>query len=382
MWEPENSYQRMLEDALADVPYMIAAKVISDKLSTGGVEMTEVEREELAEHLKKLDGERFVFGDLSSGDELVRVEITAADVALLNERLDAFFTEGVVSVINGVGEAASGQILLALHASWAEEAEGQQLDRAGFCERLHARWGEGIDLLRMHLTVSREFGDLANTTLRREEEQESPVLADVLLRLHARACQVTDEIACLLSGGFSDGAMARWRTLHEIAAVALFLRQHGEQVAQRYVDHEVIESARAARDYDECCERLGYAAMGEAELQEVRQRHAEVVAKYGPDFDGPYGWAAEALGLKRPRLRDVQVGAGIDHMRAHYRLASHNVHANPKGVFFKLGLLGDVDVLLAGASNAGLSEPGQNAVSPSCRSARLWERSRPQWTAT
>lgn len=43
-------------------------------------------------------------------------------------------------------------------------------------------------------------------------------------------------------------------------------------------------------------------------------------------------------------------------------MASHNVHANPKGVFFKLGLLEESDILLAGPSNAGLSDPGQSAA--------------------
>jgi hypothetical protein len=214
----------------------------------------------------------------------------------------------------------------------------------------------------MLLAVSREFGELANASFRSSEDHETPVLADVLLRLHARACQVTDEVACLLAAGFSDGAMARWRTLHEIAAVALFLREQGEAVAQRYVDHEVIESARAARDYDECRERLGYEPIAEVELVEIHEAHEKAVANYGPSFDGPYGWAADALRLKKPTLKDVRAAAGIDHMRSHYRLASHNVHANPKGVFVKLGLLGDSGVLLAGPSNAGLSEPGQNAA--------------------
>jgi hypothetical protein len=43
-------------------------------------------------------------------------------------------------------------------------------------------------------------------------------------------------------------------------------------------------------------------------------------------------------------------------------MASHNVHANPKGVFFKLGMLAESQVLLAGPSNAGLTEPGQCAA--------------------
>lgn len=53
---------------------------------------------------------------------------------------------------------------------------------------------------------------------------------------------------------------------------------------------------------------------------------------------------------------------GIDHFRAHYRLASHNVHGNPKGVFCKLGILGEEELLLTGSSNAGLADPGQNTA--------------------
>jgi hypothetical protein len=51
MWESENSYQRILENALAEVPYRIAANVVSEKLAADGAEMTEEERLRLFEHL-------------------------------------------------------------------------------------------------------------------------------------------------------------------------------------------------------------------------------------------------------------------------------------------------------------------------------------------
>jgi hypothetical protein len=361
MWEPERSYQRILEDALADVPYRVAAGVISEKLAAQGIEMTERERERLIDHLQSPRGDQPFYSDDPRGEH-VRIEITEADISLIEGRLDEFMTEDVPRVITSVGEDAAEQILLALHDGWNEEADGQRLERAGFEERLHERWGGAIGLLRMLLTVAREFADQVRAQPGSGDDGEMPVLVGILLRLHARACQVTDEIACLLAAGFSDGAMARWRTLHEIAAVALFLNQQGEAVAQRYVDHEVIEAARAARDYDECRERLGDEPMSDAELADIHEAHEKAVRDYGPRFDSPYGWAADALGLARPTLKDIRAAAGIDHMRPHYRLASHNVHANPKGVLFRLGLLGDVDVLLAGPSNAGLSDPGQNAA--------------------
>lgn len=47
----------------------------------------------------------------------------------------------------------------------------------------------------------------------------------------------------------------------------------------------------------------------------------------------------------------------MDHMRPHYRWASHPTHAGPKGIASDLGLLRN-EVMLAGPSNAGLADPG------------------------
>ena len=64
------------------------------------------------------------------------------------------------------------------------------------------------------------------------------------------------------------------------------------------------------------------------------------------------------LGNPSPKVSDLQKDAGIDYLSPYFRMAGHNVHANPKGVFFKLGLIGETDVLLSGPSNAGLADPG------------------------
>jgi len=95
----------------------------------------------------------------------------------------------------------------------------------------------------------------------------------------------------------------------------------------------------------------------------VQKAYDAVIARFGPEFGkGDYGWAGHHLGKAKPTFKDIERAAGIDHLRAHYRMASHNVHANPKGVFFKLGMLTESQVLLAGPSNAGLCEPGQCAA--------------------
>ncbi|NJM53745.1 MAG: hypothetical protein HC846_10380 [Blastocatellia bacterium] len=77
---------------------------------------------------------------------------------------------------------------------------------------------------------------------------------EVLLSLYARACLVSSEILVLLKAGFPDGSHARWRTLHEIAVVAMFIEKHGKEVAERYLLHEYVEDYKGAMQHQKYCE--------------------------------------------------------------------------------------------------------------------------------
>jgi hypothetical protein len=220
-----------------------------------------------------------------------------------------------------------------------------------------------MESLKMLLTISRELGARVNEDLRDPSRIKGRHhLIEVLSRSHARSCQITEEIACLLSAGLADGAMARWRTMHEIAVVASFIAAGGEELAERYVQHQVVESKRAANEYEKYCKRLGRRPLSKNEIKMLESRCAALDKKFGRDFLGPYGWAAHDLKMRRPTFVDIERAAGIDHLRPYYRMASHPVHANPKGVFFRLGLMSESQILLAGPSNAGLADPGQCAA--------------------
>jgi len=41
--------------------------------------------------------------------------------------------------------------------------------------------------------------------------------------------------------------MARWRTLHEINVVITLIAEDGDELAERYLAHDIVESARARR---------------------------------------------------------------------------------------------------------------------------------------
>ena len=53
---------------------------------------------------------------------------------------------------------------------------------------------------------------------------------------------------------------------------------------------------------------------------------------------------------------------GNDAMRAHYQMGNDNVHAGVKSMYLRLGLQMESDSLLAGRSNAGLTDPAQSAA--------------------
>jgi len=216
----------------------------------------------------------------------------------------------------------------------------------------------------MLVTMSRELGDSVNREIRQSPDAATRRhLINVLARSHARACQIAEEILTLLEAGFADGSMARWRTMHEIAVVASFFAAHGEDLAERYVLYTAVESKRAADEYQKCQPRLGYEPLPVKEIQAVQKAYEAAISKYGPEFaKGDYGWACHHFGKTKPTFKDIEAAVQVDHFRAHYRLASHNVHANPKGVFFALGMLPETQVLLAGPSNAGLADPGHGAA--------------------
>jgi hypothetical protein len=244
-----------------------------------------------------------------------------------------------------------------------DESRRQRQEVGEFRERLYDRWQLPLERLRMLISISREFGNSVSQDARQSANAVSRShLIEVLSRSHARACQITDEIVWLLEGGFADGAMARWRTLHELTVVASFIAYHGEALAERYVLHQTVEANRAAKDYQDYCQRLGLEPLQESELASLRSSTDSFVLRFGKEFRENYGWASHHLRIPKPDFRKIELAVGVDYLRPYYRMASHNVHANPKGIFFRLGVSDESHVLLAGPSNAGLADPGQCAA--------------------
>ena len=357
--------QDSIEAVVQGLPEQTLAVLIEKKLAAQGVKLSKRQREVLTKQIMKGGKDTFRLQTWKWWNRRqVTLEFTPQDVEHIEKQFSEVIQNRLPELIQTALDDMSRKVLADLKRKWRAESRLQRRELAGFRQRLYDRWKVPVEGLRMLLTMSRELGDSVNQEIRQSPDASSRKnLIEVLTRSHARACQIVEEILCLLEGGFSDGAMARWRTLHEVAVVASFVAAHGEDLAERYVLHQAVESKRASDDYQSCQPRLGYEPLAEKEIKAVQKAYDEVIKKFGPDFGkGDYGWAGHQLGKAKPTFKDIERAAGIDHLRAHYRMASHNVHANPKGVFFKLGMLAESQVLLAGPSNAGLTEPGQCAA--------------------
>ncbi|HEX5504552.1 MAG TPA: DUF5677 domain-containing protein, partial [Thermomicrobiales bacterium] len=162
--------------------------------------------------------------------------------------------------------------------------------------------------------------------------------------------------------GHPSGANARWRTLHELAVVSYFIKDRGQEVAERYLLHHIVESATSANDYQDYCARLGYEPLSAEEMAALEADKAALCRRFGPEYRHHYGWAAKALGSPRPTFKQIEAAVSLQHWRPYYGMASHSVHAKPKGIAFDLGNMFPSELMLAGPSNSGLADPGQSAL--------------------
>lgn len=359
MLQEEFSFKRM------------GAKLIESKFSDLGITLTEEQLAEIEEMLENIEE-----GDLTiqiedhqlpdSGIALQEVsegvfwmQLDSLDVDEFIERL----RENIPQLVQELVSEASAGILEELEKDVPRMLEENRDRRESFEVNTRRLWGKALDLLEMLIVIAYEMGEDFNEEFRPQASTEHDYVFEVLTRLHARACQIALEIHTLLSAGYADGAHARWRTLHEISAVAYFVTRHGNAVAERYLCHDPVESCRAAVQYQEHCESLGYEKMSDEEMAALKAARDHMIDRFGCSFGNQYGWASDALGINDPNFSEIERDVNLDHWRPFYRLASHNVHANPKGVLFKLGLFpGNENLLLAGPSSAGLADPGQSAA--------------------
>lgn len=261
--------------------------------------------------------------------------------------------------LNPMIERAAAELAAPEIADPARALTEDRSRTAAFEARLAARWGRGLDLADLMIEESLQAGIWLNTRWRPKAAASEDQKFEALVRLHGRAVQTAREVQVLLRAGYSTGALARWRTIHEIWIVSILLAENNAEISRRYLVHEAVESMIGQEWYEDTWETLGFESPDPNDAAKRATARAELEQEFGSVFLRPYGWAAPLFNGKAPKLTDLPKLANLDHWRSYYKMASHGVHANPKGIMWSLQDPRPTERIWAGPSNAGLIDPAQ-----------------------
>jgi hypothetical protein len=348
--------QRELERQLGVIPRLVATQVVREKFAAAGVNDPDFEKR-VIDHLIDGDG-----GDAEWADQPdVEIHFTAGDCERAVE-IAAELTGAVSEIVEELPKQIAPEIVHDLRRQWRDNSPAVYEAREGFRRRLEERWGGPLNDLRLLLELCRDTGAEFQGRHLRSRLKRNRDRDDVLVRLHIRACQVTDEIIVLLETGFAEGARARWRTLFELTVIACLIKEGGDPLARRYVAHEAVDQLRAMNDYNRSAPLLGEPPLPVEEVRAVKEEYEAAIRVYHKQFNGSYGWAAGQLGISEAaQFSELQEKAGSLSMKFYYRLACFGVHGSPKGLTQQPHRF-NPGGQAAGACNVGLEEPGSNAA--------------------
>lgn len=302
--------------------------------------------------------------DLPLGDEItggrnVNIHLDSTDLEQAVEGITSAIEAASQDIISSLSETALRKVLKDPAARLLHLTN----EREAFMRRLELTWAKPFKLLDIHVALCQEIGAVRNDWLRKKRRRAKDLaVVDVVTRLHGRTVQVAGEVQALLRNGFADGAMSRWRTMHELTVTAMLIAERGPSVAERYVAHVGADSIKAARQYQRFAAVLQHRPISAQDQKRLDALALELERKYGKSFLNDYGWAADTLRNPNPTFASIEAAVDLDRLRPYFKLASNTVHAGAKGTFFRLGVLDDQDRILAGASNVGLQEAGRLAA--------------------
>ena len=186
---------------------------------------------------------------------------TILEVHIQNDKCLPFntnFSKLINTIIKESFPKLSHELFKSLNENSEDVLDNQRTCQNIFENRLYERWKIPLNLLEYLIGISIESGYAHMKKLRNSTENISESKQVALIKIHARASQISNEILVLLKSGYADGATARWRSLHELAVISFFLLHNNNNVAKRYLEHEIIKTFKEAKDYRAYYKELRY----------------------------------------------------------------------------------------------------------------------------
>lgn len=254
-------------------------------------------------------------------------EHAAQDPEGFTGRWEELIADGTVeSLFNDVSRDMASRVYVALRKATPRLVKGLRRDRRRLTRRMDEVWGLAESAFEASNYIGYELGrDIAGST------REHGPKAVALLGAHGRALRTAGEVRHLAMSGFHAGAVARWRTLHELAVLIQVLSSAGPEVSRRYLDYARIENLRDMEYYQLHAEALGQKPFDVEEVERAKRFAAEVVEHSGETMRKENGWAFPLFPeKKRVTFSDLESLAGLQHLRPFYRLGNNHIHSGPR----------------------------------------------------
>jgi hypothetical protein len=263
----------------------------------------------------------------------------------------ALTAKQVLRLAESSAKGAGAVYYRALAEAAPEMLVHQRKETSAFEARNFRRWRKAFDLLETIWASCEELGRAFNQHHRPEAVAEQDYLFEVLTYLHAKSLLVTSEVICLLRGGFADGALTRWRTLHEVNVVGALIVQEGQELAVRYLAYSRVQAWKAKCNGAEN-------VLEDDDCGHLRSQAEEAIARFDEKLRRRNGWACDVTGKKNPSFEDIRSCVGREDEKSLYREASLHVHGNHRAYNDLLAMCeAQEDVLLVGPSNSGMVAP-------------------------
>lgn len=254
--------------------------------------------------------------------------------------------------------------------------EEERLMNQEFESRLQLTWLPAFYSISSVIKIAEETaGELIDYYMEKHAKKEGnqyyvSLTFDVLLKLYSRSIVLSKEIKKLLESGFADGAMSRWRSLHECNVYFRILTMNyndenfTKDIVHKYFEYSTIEKYQELNHYrNNDCEF----DLEDPHYKKIKDEYDEILEKHGKNFRRPYSWAKSVFPKKkRIYFSDLEKKSGIDHLANYYKQANYQIHSSPTGLYNSLGNIQDERVkeygFILGPSNYGLSIPGQLTI--------------------
>lgn len=243
-----------------------------------------------------------------------------------------------------------------------QKREENRIKFNGFLNRLEQYYGAEFFYLETADLLSRDLLYLFEKHLYNIKNPSR--LNQLLFLQYLRACALFSEIIYLVKGGFANGALTRFRTLHELTVITEFIYKHGEQAADRYLDYVIVMDKK---DIDFKERELGITEQSEELIRDLNKKIQKIKKEKGPEFvndRSDYIWAKPFLNLNSKTnatfhkifkaTRENKQGGEP------YKDASNNIHSSPKSLNSAINTMNGTPI--TGASNLGFNIPASYAT--------------------